>query len=635
METSQPHAASETDEFVVAQLLRRVAWAALVMCAISFVALVVDYGFDPERLISVVAVTLSLTLAVWRLHFSVRQGAAVFVIGTWLGAAVSTVVLAGVHSANWLIFVALLFLTGWALGRAWLWCLTVATILLALGLTFAEVQGYIVPTPRASATVIAVTVVGSLVFIAILTASAYQTLRKGRDRALALAQEMIAKNATLAQRERDLEMIMNQVPAGIASFDNQSRLRMGNVQYAALFGAKPQDLVGKVFTDYVPADVVAHSRVYWERCFSGERVVYRRDSRHPLTGVVSTLDVVLEPEYERGLVVGLFYLSTDVTEKVAAEKALLDLNGSLEKRVALRTLELEVALTRLQASQEDLARSETKAALSTLVASVSHELSTPIGNSLMTATTMVDEGKRFQKLLDSDQLKRAELGQFVHMVHDGNDLMQRNLQRAVDLLANFRQVANDQASEQRRQFDLATMVAEVIETLGPSLKRYPQKVVLEIAPGIAMDSLPGALGQVIINLTNNAFLHGFAGRADGVFVISAQAPAPTQSQAHVGHDAASPSADDAAPILTEPKPCVTLVFEDNGVGIAPDNLSRLFEPFFSTKKGKGGTGLGMGIVQSLVFKTLGGSIQVQSTVGVGTRFEVRLPLVAPERHART
>ncbi|QDL55172.1 PAS domain-containing sensor histidine kinase [Rhodoferax aquaticus] len=630
MEPTQPHAASEADEFVIAQLLRRVAWAALVMCVVSFIALVVEYGLNPERLISVAAVTLSLNLALWRLHYSVRQGAAVFVIGTWLGAAVSTVALAGVHSANWLIFVALLFLTGWALGRVWLWCLTAATILLALGLTFAELQGYIVPTPRASAMVIAVTVVGSLVFIAILTASAYQTLSKGRDRALALAKEMGANNVTLAQRERDLEMIMNQVPAGIASFDTQSRLRMGNVHYAALFGAKPQDLVGRAVKDYVPADTLAYLMAYWERCLGGERVVYRRENHHPVTGAVTVVDVVLEPEYEHGQVVGMFALITDVTEKVAAEAELHELNGSLEKRVTQRTLELEVALARLRTSQEKLARSETKAALSTLVASVSHELSTPIGNSLMTATTLVDEGKKFEKLLSAHQLKRSELTQFVQMVHGGNDLMLRNLQRAVELLANFRQVANDQASQQRRQFDLATMVAEVMETLSPSLRRTSHKVVLDIAPGITMDSLPGALGQVIINLTNNAILHGFEGRTGGVFTISALPPHPLEeSQKSDTQD------QGAAPAGAEPALFVTLVFEDNGVGIAPETMERLFEPFFSTKKGKGGTGLGMGIVESLVFKTLGGTIRVQSTVGVGTRFEVCLPLRAPEGHART
>ena len=256
----------------------------------------------------------------------------------------------------------------------------------------------------------------------------------------------------------------------------------------------------------------------------------------------------------------------------------------------------------LHRAQEELALSETKAALSTMVASVSHELNTPLGNSLMTASTLADYSREFQQTLDAGNLRRSDLLEFVAQVGDGNTLLLRNLQRAVDLLHNFRQVANDSASEQRRAFDLAVLVAEVVATLAPSLKRHPHRVEQHIAPGITMDSLPGALGQVIINLVNNAYLHAFEGRSNGVVRISAEL-------------------QDGQAVLR---------FEDNGVGISPEHLERLFEPFFSTKHGKGGTGLGMGIVDSLVRKALGGRIAVTSTVGQGSCFELHLPLVAPK-----
>lgn len=262
---------------------------------------------------------------------------------------------------------------------------------------------------------------------------------------------------------------------------------------------------------------------------------------------------------------------------------------------------LEVLTDKLHRSQEALARSETKAALSTVIASVSHELSTPLGNSLMTASTLVDQSRDFRRAFDSDQLKRSELSAFVENVCEGNDLMLRNLQRAVALLKNFRQVANDQASEQRRRFDLAQVVQEVVDTLAPSLKRQPHTLVIDIPAGITMDSLPGPLGQVIINVVNNAYLHAFEGRSDGVLTIRA-----TQGggRAH-------------------------LVFTDNGVGMSPQTQSRLFQPFFSTKTGEGGTGLGMTIVADLIRKALGGTLEVYSTVGGGTTLRVDLPLVAP------
>jgi signal transduction histidine kinase len=266
-------------------------------------------------------------------------------------------------------------------------------------------------------------------------------------------------------------------------------------------------------------------------------------------------------------------------------------------------LRAQTAMENLQSSQEALARSETKAALSTVIASVSHELSTPLGNSLMTAGTLLDQGRDFRRLLDANQLRRSELSAFVERVSEGNDLMLRNLQRAVALLKNFRQVANDQASEQRRAFDLATVVQEVLDTMAPSLKRQPHQRVVVIPPGIVMDSLPGALGQIVINLVNNAYLHAFEGRALGLLTIRASLNAAGDR--------------------------VQLVFADNGVGMSEEVQERLFQPFFSTKAGQGGTGLGMMIVGDLVRKTLGGSLEVSSCAGVGTTFRMDFPLVAP------
>lgn len=265
----------------------------------------------------------------------------------------------------------------------------------------------------------------------------------------------------------------------------------------------------------------------------------------------------------------------------------------------------QIAMEKLHRSQEQLARSETKAALSTMIASVSHELNTPLGNSLLTASTLNEQGRALRRALLSEQLKRSELTAFIESMCEGNELMQRNLERAVDLLKKFRQVANDQASEKRRNFDLGQVVREVLDTLAPSLKRYPQRVAVDIPGGIAMDSFPGPLGQVVINMVNNAFLHAFEGREQGVLTVRAR--------------------------LSGEAGRVILVFEDDGVGMSQETQAQLFHPFFSTKQGQGGTGLGMVIVADLVHKVLGGEIQVQSTPGQGTRITVTLPLVAPQQ----
>lgn len=276
-----------------------------------------------------------------------------------------------------------------------------------------------------------------------------------------------------------------------------------------------------------------------------------------------------------------------------------ELNEALEDRVVQRTAELRQALIELRQSQDNLADSEARATLSTLIASVSHELGTPLGNSRMVATTLAEQTRGMAQALRTGQIKRSALDHFVEQVSEGVALLESNLVRSVDLLGDFRQVAADQASEQRRVFKLDVVVNEILHTLSPSLKRKPHRIVVDIATGIVMDSQPGALGRILINLVNNAYLHAFEGRADGVLTISAQANADQ----------------------------VRLVVADNGIGMPSELLNMVFDPFFSTKIGKGGTGLGMAIVHNLVTKSMGGSIRVQSAPGQGTQFELTLPTV--------
>ena len=589
-------------ERVMKSLLLIVALA----CVASLISMLLAGGDNIARRLASVATLLVIVGAVhWQLKRSVRAATKGFVVGMWLAISVSTFFLAGVHSVNFVMYPLLVALAGWVLGERWLQGVFAATMVLIGVLAAGENAGLLVPTARAGPFVIAVTLSSVVVVTTYLITMVYRTLMRGRDRALNLAGELKAKNLTLTQRERDLQMILDHVPSVIASFDAGSRLRLGNARYGALFGAPLDQLVGRHIHDYVPADALAFLQPHWNRCLQGERISYRRINRDPNSGALRILDVELVPELEQGRVSGLFAQLIDVTDKVAADEEIRELNSTLERRVQDRTAALEAAMETLRLAQEELARSETQAALGTIVASVSHELSTPLGNSLMTAGTLVDQSRQFQQSLDSGNLRRSELSAFVAQVNDGNGLLLRNLQRAVELLRNFRQVVNDSASEQRRVFDLAGLVTEVVGTLTPSLKRYPHRIEQQIAPGIRMDSFPGALGQVIINLTNNAYLHAFDGRTDGVLRISAHLQG---EQARVR-------------------------FEDNGVGISPEHLERLFEPFFSTKHGKGGTGLGMGIVDNLVRKSLGGSIAVTSTEGQGSCFELVLPLVAPEPEA--
>ena len=291
-------------------------------------------------------------------------------------------------------------------------------------------------------------------------------------------------------------------------------------------------------------------------------------------------------------------------ERVQFEKELLEAKQRADAVSNDNHKKLENTLTILHQSKEKLAVSEAKAMLSTLIASVSHELSSPIGNTMLAATTMIDILRQMQQSINDGNLKKSHLMAMASELISCANLIERNSDRADQLLTSFHHVAADQASEQRRIFDLSNVIAEIIVTIAPSLKRYSHRIEVTISNNITMDSLPGPLGQVIINLINNAYLHAFEQSENGVVTIEATT---TGDQ-------------------------VMISVADNGIGIPEENLHKLFKEFFSTKIGKGGSGLGMAIVRNLVTKTLKGSLTVKSTVGIGTRFDIHLPLVLPNNN---
>ncbi len=567
----------------------------------GFASVVTTATYEWSRYLPPLAMVVALLLSRWQLRYGPRRAVIVLVLGAWLMASVTALRFSGVHTSVAIIFPFSIAMAGWVLGGRWLAGMAIATIVFLSGLGVAEIAGVFHPTPRSHAGMVTVTIVALIFITSFLAYAARQSLLNSRNRALQLSASLAQQNADVIQRERDLNLLLNNVPAGIASFDADGRLRRCNSQYAHSLGLDPQEIVGKLFTDYLPPEVSEQVLPHWAQALVGSAQNYRRTNRDPVTGEMRWVDVSVLPDYENSKLMGLFAVFVDVTGKVQAEQEVRALNVELEQRVARRTAELAQAMEKLQESRDELARSQARATLSVLVASVSHELSTPIGNSLLVANALTDLSGQLHHQLETGQLKKSTLMELNSTLANGSQLLVGNLDRAKTLLKNFKQVSADQASEQRRSFDLAEVVSEVVASLSPSLKNAPHKVVQAITPGIVMDSFPGPLGQVVINLVNNAYLHAFEGRTDGVLTISAE--------------------------RTDER--VVLRCVDNGVGMSPGVLQHVLDPFFSTKVGKGGTGLGMSIVDRLVRKTLGGTLRVQSTLGVGSTFELTLPLVAP------
>lgn len=290
-------------------------------------------------------------------------------------------------------------------------------------------------------------------------------------------------------------------------------------------------------------------------------------------------------------------LQRELQERKVVEKALSQSRAHLEQRVQERTSELTRALEQLTAAQDELVRAEKMSALGALVAGIAHELNTPLGNSLTVASTIQDHCVAFSRDM-AKGLTRSRLEEYVENTRLGAEILVRGLHHAAELVSSFKQVAVDQTSVNRRAFDLAATLNEVLTTLGPSMRKTPHTVECDIPSGIVMDSYPGPLGQVVTNLINNSILHGFESRDHGRIRIQARAL---------------------------PDDWVEIVVADDGVGIAPDHLTKVFDPFFTTKFGRGGSGLGLNIVYNLVTTTLGGRIRVDSVLGEGARFTLTLP----------
>ena len=279
----------------------------------------------------------------------------------------------------WCCFRFVVAMAGWLLGSTSLVVATVATVLFVVGITYAEWAGLFKPTGRADVVAVAGTYLAVLPVISFLTYGARKSLMTSRKQALDLSHDMAQQNAVLRERETEIQSLLENMPAAVASFDVHSNLRQCNRRYAALYGVAPADILGKHVSAYAPEVAQDQMREAGRGALRGQAQSYRRFNVHPQTHAVTWLDVGVTPQFDNGIVVGLHTVLVDVTDKVQAEAEILSLNTELEQRVERRTRELARAQESLQSSHDELVRSQAKAGLAAMVASVSHELGNPGG----------------------------------------------------------------------------------------------------------------------------------------------------------------------------------------------------------------------------------------------------------------
>ena len=261
----------------------------------------------------------------------------------------------------------------------------------------------------------------------------------------------------------------------------------------------------------------------------------------------------------------------------------------------------EKALDDLREAQQNLIAAEKLAALGGLVAGVAHEVNNPIGISLTVASSFARRCDEFAKEVGAGPLRRSRLDEFLEGGRDAANQLVANLQRAGELVQSFKQVAVDRSHADRRPFDLRESTDQIVASLRPVLKKSQITLTVDVPAGIIMDSYPGSYGQVLTNLFLNSVVHAFPdGRAGSVIVEARQVR------------------DD-----------VDIFVSDDGVGMSEEIQRRAFDPFFTTRRNEGGTGLGLHIIFNLVTQQLGGRLAFESRLGWGTRFRITLPRVAP------
>ncbi|GAA76841.1 signal transduction histidine kinase [Pseudoalteromonas sp. BSi20480] len=275
----------------------------------------------------------------------------------------------------------------------------------------------------------------------------------------------------------------------------------------------------------------------------------------------------------------------------------VDLRRSTEKELITKQAESQRYIDELKLAQERLVGTEKMAALGGLVAGITHDINTPIGIGVTAVSFLEERLNKLESAYAEKTLSPKALEEFINEAKQSTSLLTTNLDRASDLIASFKQIAVDQASEAVRTINFKDYVNEVIRSLHPKLKKTSHTINLQCPDDLVLNLPAGAISQIFTNLIVNSLIHGFEGKENGVMDIN----------------------------ITSDETNLTINYKDNGNGVTAEQLEKLFNPFFTTKRDEGGSGLGTHIMFNLVKQTLSGSIEATSEPGQGLHYFIQFP----------
>jgi len=271
------------------------------------------------------------------------------------------------------------------------------------------------------------------------------------------------------------------------------------------------------------------------------------------------------------------------------------------------TQKLTETLSHLEEAQTQLVQSEKMASLGKLIAGVAHEINTPLGIAVTSTSLIQENTEEMAKKLHDKSLSQKKLLSYINIVTESSAISNKGLERVIELMHNFKEVAADQIVESVRQINIADYISEVMTTLANEMKKNRVDYIVHGDDTIKISTVPGALAQVITNLVNNSIRHGF------------------QSEDNNGDEKENYKIDINLEQTSIDE--ISLTYQDNGIGMSDEVLAQVFDPFFTTKRNKGGTGLGMNIVFNIIEQKLSGHIDISSVLGEGVTCKITLPLL--------
>jgi PAS domain S-box-containing protein len=388
-------------------------------------------------------------------------------------------------------------------------------------------------------------------------------------------EERRAAEHELAASQDQLRAILDTAADAVIAIDGTGHVLEFNPAAERLFGWSAQEMRGAPVVRLMPQDVGA---------VHGEHV-----SRFHATGEAKIMGQEREVLAKRrdG---SLFPLELTVSASdVGGQRLYIGVGRDITAR---RESEAAVA-----AAQRSLLQAEKMAALGSLIAGVAHEVNTPMGVGVTAASHLHESIRAFDARYREGSMRRNDLEEFLAVAEQSASILETNLSRASELIRSFKQVAVDQTDGEVRELGLAEYTEKILTSLRPLFKNRQVEVDLAIPPQVQVTLQAGALAQIITNLVKNSLVHAFDPQDRGQIRLSAR----------------------------QVDGLIHLTYSDDGKGMTPDVARRVFDPFFTTRRGAGGSGLGMHIVFNLVTQGLHGEIRCESTPGQGTQFHLKFP----------